>query len=1562
MKEKRMNIFGRNTILIVIISLLIISGFSMVLGMKFNNRDIKIKALNPGDRSSGKNTDARADDWQSIFADDFSAGVGAWTTGNEPITGSAPQCWECCGSRSSTWQWYANRHGESVYGNPNNGNMGSENSWIKTEEFTAGSTGELKVIFDSYSNNEGGFPCYYDVEWVEITTNGGGTWTPLHGNMGELHNYGDNTWRRGLTMPYNVDPYATFQIRWRYDTFDGCCGPNDGWCIDNVDIQGTGLRIGFSETFKKDLSDPDYYGGKAWYTYSSTDEGVNERVVLSPVLAEENPFTNPSFETGNTNGWVVDNSWNDWSNQRVWGGTSSSNYNAYFNSIPDGNYYYYVEMDTCCNPQPRWYGIGQDIQLPENAHSIEFDYSYYVDWTCCPYGDPLEIRVDIEPAGGGNPLETFILYETDWDVNMLHSEGVYEVDISAYAGQEVRFSFEFDASDWYYAFWCQFALDNFLLYVTEDVGFLAYDDMYCWRMDTGAETRDGENLNELVAHVGLQDVDVCNLKFATMAFGNDLTPDPMPASFQGHHESDGIAVSTDNETWYRLWQYENDLDDWVEKGPFDIIALLDANGVETCDSPSTNEDLWIKFQQYDDGGIPDSGIIWDFLDCEANEDAEGITLDVPRIWVHTEVSPDPPIYYAMDQGDPDLGTVNVTLFGLGDEEEGTPGTSIDLDYTQAPGIVVDGTLDWSAPSMAPGDINLVTADVTSIQGFHGDIGPIALQYEEWDGDIFETVLDMPIFRIMAFEYAEIEGSIIKNNGADPGDPGSEITLVSFDDQDPALEMPQQTFTDWTLTGLDDWSFEDVIDPETGQPFPHKKIVKSTGGEIGDEITITAIHQPTEIQVSFDLELTTGPATTLELVPAGALQYGLEGVLVVYIKDDYDNVIEDFSGETIYFVDMQEGDGGAFDVTGDDFLVFDGGQRGMGTFYLTPRGTWYEEQGDPPWYPGFRLQNTTGNPGPQDLWLEDILTVYAGPTDRFEMETIQTELYAGMPFNLFVQAKDETNHNNLTYDAPLIFSHNCDATGDLEPVPWKDTVGTVRYDMVDGQYNGGHAFYFNKSGGWSIGVKSGLNYAIAGSLNIDVMPGELNYLAPTPDPSAIVDPNIVADGRLLIPVSGDHVFDAIGYDAFGNLIDGFEITDWDVIDDIGEISEGEFHALAYFSFDDKTGVKEGEYIFKDGAVRVTGVGPLGVEVSHDILIRVYNPLNIWLVPDEIEPSGILLDHPLELKVPVHYYTPYENFPDNLQLKISAYIITDVDNNLNAIGGEHLIFTSGAPNTTFRLINLNEPGNVGIATYSFLIPYESIAGVIDHDQENKDNTNWLKVVIEDVPGGGEMGDFQWNLADDESKTELYAVYAPPPSETPSFAPAMAIMVLALLGGAVVANLYASSGDKKGRKDEDGVSPVIAIILMVAITIVLAGVLWLWVSGLVDTQKSNDIEYVDTAWESPTLQNDYQLIIENVKDKEFSVEDLEFSLMDGNKVDKSMGQHKVTAIYGKSIDNETIVSFHDGDHDGYLSTGDRFIIKSEDHDNYDGTPDPGEARAGYYFALKTKDNELFEVQIEQ
>ena len=66
------------------------------------------------------------------------------------------------------------------------------------------------------------------------------------------------------------------------------------------------------------------------------------------------------------------------------------------------------------------------------------------------------------------------------------------------------------------------------------------------------------------------------------------------------------------------------------------------------------------------------------------------------------------------------------------------------------------------------------------------------------------------------------------------------------------------------------------------------------------------------------------------------------------------------------------------------------------------------------------------------------------------------------------------------------------------------------------------------------------------------------------------------------------------------------------------------------------------------------------------------------------------------------------------------------------------------------------------------------------------------------------------------------------------------------------------KSMKKNDMGVSPVIAVILMVAITVVLAGVLYLWVSSLADTDKETDLlDMKIEAFADATVANDYDKI---------------------------------------------------------------------------------------------------------
>lgn len=188
-----------------------------------------------------------------LYSYDFNTDAMGWTTATAGST--------CLGLSTVSNHWALNAWGAGgtqSYGNTNIGSLGAENTYIVSPMLSLPAS--FSLTFDSYSNNESGFPCSYDVEFVEYSTDGGATWNSLVTAFDPLlHNYGMSVWST-LTYSATITPTATGMIRFRYDTGDGCCGPTGttGWYIDNVVIDETG---GGGPT------------GGAYYIYSNTTGG-----------------------------------------------------------------------------------------------------------------------------------------------------------------------------------------------------------------------------------------------------------------------------------------------------------------------------------------------------------------------------------------------------------------------------------------------------------------------------------------------------------------------------------------------------------------------------------------------------------------------------------------------------------------------------------------------------------------------------------------------------------------------------------------------------------------------------------------------------------------------------------------------------------------------------------------------------------------------------------------------------------------------------------------------------------------------------------------------------------------------------------------------------------------------------------------------------------------------------------------------------------------------------------------------------------------------------------------
>ncbi len=153
----------------------------------------------------------------------------------------------------------------------------------------------------------------------------------------------------------------------------------------------------------------------------------------------------------------------------------------------------------------------------------------------------------------------------------------------------------------------------------------------------------------------------------------------------------------------------------------------------------------------------------------------------------------------------------------------------------------------------------------------------------------------------------------------------------------------------------------------------------------------------------------------------------------------------------------------------------------------------------------------------------------------------------------------------------------------------------------------------------------------------------------------------------------------------------------------------------------------------------------------------------------------------------------------------------------------------------------------------------------------------------------------------------------------------------------------------KNDEGVSPVIAVILMVAITVVLAAVLYVWAASFLEQGESAPIA---TFWVEEDSDGVYHVEVTKVSKQE-NLEGFSFYLKDGSgstytgaanagfgeiAMQYKDGEEKgIDMNYGGddedlqsradnvSADNgeDFPVHFSDNDRDGKLSSGDQFLV---------------------------------------
>jgi hypothetical protein len=108
-----------------------------------------------------------------------------------------------------------------------------------------------------------------------------------------------------------------------------------------------------------------------------------------------------------------------------------------------------------------------------------------------------------------------------------------------------------------------------------------------------------ETLTEAVWTVDLLGTTSATLRFDTADFRDEI--DPLPATFSGHVNGDGVAISADGQTWHTVLSAPNQVDaQWVPH-VIDLASAAAQAGI------ALGNGFQIKFQQIDNNSLPTDG-------------------------------------------------------------------------------------------------------------------------------------------------------------------------------------------------------------------------------------------------------------------------------------------------------------------------------------------------------------------------------------------------------------------------------------------------------------------------------------------------------------------------------------------------------------------------------------------------------------------------------------------------------------------------------------------------------------------------------------------------------------------------------------------------------------------------------------------------------------------------------------------------------------------------------------------------------------------------------------------
>ena len=325
----------------------------------------------------------------------------------------------------------------------------------------------------------------------------------------------------------------------------------------------------------------------------------------------------------------------------------------------------------------------------------------------------------------------------------------------------------------------------------------------------------------------------------------------------------------------------------------------------------------------------------------------------------------------------------------------------------------------------------------------------------------------------------------------------------------------------------------------------------------------------------------------------------------------------------------------------------------------------------------------------------------------------------------------------------------------------------------------------------------------------------------------------------------------------------------------------------------------------------------------------------------------------MKANIHYKVPPDC--DALALWIDFSLVDE--------NGGHLVDLYRGNVELTGLYNRSE----GIKTVWPMVENEAFRDYlrIDKDNSRYEIINYISVKLDNISGLQNAEEFNTNVTNDEIISDMYAVYNYGSGEQVYYEPhpsvpglGWIIFLLIIIIVLIAVQIY-----KWFKGNSDRFSGLFSIIILLSLISLSYYGLWRWESGEEYTPRSVfNKRGFSGEFREINRNNDFVFCIKQIDTKnEFSACDLHFEIFDSEMNDVSNGHYNIRSIYGKPINDKYFVSFGDGDLDGMLSIGDRFIIKSIHHVDDDGTASPGLVKEGDIFRIVDHGNIVMEAEVK-